>query len=588
MANSVIGTVQYDAIINTDKLNSGIDDAENKLKSSGKKALDMADKVSIATAAIIGGTLVASVKAFAEYEQMIGGVETLFKSSASTVEAYANNAYQTAGLSANQYMSTVTSFSASLLQGLGGDTKKAAEIGNMAVADMSDNANKMGSSMESIQNAYQGFARGEFVMLTNLKLGYGGTQAEMAKLINSTKIMGEGFVATADNVKDIPFDKMVLAINEVQTRMGITGTTAKEASGTISGSFAATKAAWENVLTAFGSGNKEMVQSSMDGLGESAKNLITNISAIVPNIIQGVADAVVKLGPVAVAISAIALAIGAVSTAFLVYTTIQKAAIIVQGIWNAILAVGTALQWLLNIALSANPIALVILAIIALIAIFVLLWVNVEGFRNFFINAWKIICDVAINSWKFIQDVFSGVGKWFIDVFSSAWTGIKNIFSAVGGFFSGVWNTITGIFGSIGTTIGNAIGGAFKGVVNSVLGFVEGFINAPIRAINTLIDAINAIPGIPDMGKLSTVKLPRMAMGGIVDEPTAAVIGEAGKEAVLPLENNTGWMDDLASKINGNGQTTIIVKIGEETIAARVIDLINDRTRLSGNNSILV
>ena len=229
------------------KTTKEIDSLGNELEDSGKKADESAkggytvfknilanlatDAIESALAGLkkLGGAMIdvgkQALTSYADYEQL-GGVETLFKDSAGIVENYANNAYKTAGLSANEYMETVTSFSASLLQSLGNDTEASAKYADQAIIDMADNANKMGTSMESIQNAYQGFAKQNFTMLDNLKLGYGGTQAEMARLINDSGVMGDTFVATAENVKDIPFDKMIEAIHEVQTNLGITGTTA--------------------------------------------------------------------------------------------------------------------------------------------------------------------------------------------------------------------------------------------------------------------------------------------------------------------------------------------------------------------------
>ena len=215
----------------------------------------------------------------AEYEQIIGGVETLFGDSASTVEQYANNAYKTAGLSANQYMETVTSFSASLLQSLGGDTQKAADIGDMAVSDMADNANKFGTSMDSIQNAYQGFAKQNYTMLDNLKLGYGGTKEEMQRLlVDAEKISGIHYdISSLSDVYN--------AIHVVQQEMGVTGTTAKEAAKTISGSANATKSAWQNVLTAIGTGADltPLINNLVDSLG----NLVNNLSPVVKNVVKG-------------------------------------------------------------------------------------------------------------------------------------------------------------------------------------------------------------------------------------------------------------------------------------------------------------
>lgn len=224
-----------------------------------------------------------AITSFAEYEQLVGGVETLFKDSAGIVMKYAENAYKTAGLSANLYMETVTGFSASLLQGLGGDTARAAKIADLAVTDMADNANKMGTSIDLIRNAYQGFAKDNFTMLDNLKLGYGGTASEMARLVNETGVMGTAFKATAQNVKDIPFDKMIEAIHKVQENMGITGTTALEASDTIQGSVNSMKSAWSNFLTSMASGNGDM-KASLDRFIDSAltvsKNVIPRIKEV--------------------------------------------------------------------------------------------------------------------------------------------------------------------------------------------------------------------------------------------------------------------------------------------------------------------
>jgi phage-related protein len=222
-----------------------------------------------------------SVSAYSDYEQLTGGVETLFNDSADAVEEYAQSAYKTAGLSANDYMETVTSFSASLLQSLDGDTKAAAEAADTAVTDMSDNANKMGSDMSSIQNAYQGFAKQNYTMLDNLKLGYGGTKTEMERLLSDAeKLSGQEY--DISNLNDV-----YEAIHVVQTEMGITGTTAEEAANTIAGSMNSVKSSWENVLTSLASGNDEQVKTAIDGLVESAINAATNIAAIVPTIIDG-------------------------------------------------------------------------------------------------------------------------------------------------------------------------------------------------------------------------------------------------------------------------------------------------------------
>lgn len=252
-----------------------------------------------AAATGLGVLIKQSVTAYSDYEQLVGGVETLFKDSSGKVLEYANNAYKTAGLSANQYMDTVTSFSASLLQGLGGDTDKAAESANLAITDMADNANKMGTSMDLIQNAYQGFAKQNYTMLDNLKLGYGGTASEMARLINDSGVLGDTMKVTADNVNEVSFDKMIEAIHTVQTNMGITGTTSKEAAATIQGSIGMMKAAWENFLTGMADPDQDfdaLLGNLVDSVITVADNLIPRIIETVPRLVQGLSGLISTLG----------------------------------------------------------------------------------------------------------------------------------------------------------------------------------------------------------------------------------------------------------------------------------------------------
>lgn len=231
----------------------------SKITSGLGKGLATAAKIGTAAvgaaAAGITALTTAAVNNYAEYEQLVGGVETLFKTSSGKVVKYAENAYKTAGLSANEYMETVTSFSASLLQSLGGDTEAASEYADMAITDMSDNANKMGTSMEMIQNAYSGFAKQNYTMLDNLKLGYGGTQSEMQRLIKDAAKLSN----TVD-AQSMSFDNIVEAIHVVQTEMGITGTTAKEAGTTIQGSVESMKSAWTNLITGLADGNANIEQ----------------------------------------------------------------------------------------------------------------------------------------------------------------------------------------------------------------------------------------------------------------------------------------------------------------------------------------
>ena len=262
---------------------------------------------------------------YADYEQLVGGVETLFnsdetfanykqqmldagmsigqinreladmKSGSDIVLENAANAYKTAGLSANEYMETVTSFSASLIQSLGGDTVKAARYADMAITDMSDNANKMGSDMESIQNAYQGFAKQNYTMLDNLKLGYGGTKTEMERLITDAEKLNSGFKAARDeNGKlALSYSDVVDAIHIVQTDMGITGTTAQEASNTISGSIASMKSAWANWLTSLGDENGN-VEETTHQLVETFITVVKNAAPVAWEVAKGLGKAIVE------------------------------------------------------------------------------------------------------------------------------------------------------------------------------------------------------------------------------------------------------------------------------------------------------
>ena len=242
-------------------------------------------------AAGVSALATAAINSYADYEQLVGGVDTLFKDSSGKVQEYAKNAFKTAGLSANEYMETVTSFSASLLQSLDGDTTAAAEKANMAITDMSDNANKMGTDMALIQNAYNGFAKQNYTMLDNLKLGYGGTKEEMQRLL-----------ADAQAISGIEYDissyaDVVDAIHVIQTEMGITGTTAKEASSTISGSVTSMKASWQNLLTAITSDDlpfDDYVNSFVDSVSTVAENLLPRLSTA----LGGVVQLVDKLAPV--------------------------------------------------------------------------------------------------------------------------------------------------------------------------------------------------------------------------------------------------------------------------------------------------
>ena len=278
------GKVIYEISGDNSGFKKTVDETENMAQDGAGKITNIAGLAAkaftaLAAAAIVKGLVdvgKASVEAYADYEQLVGGVETLFKDSADAVQNYANEAYKTAGLSANQYMEQVTGFSASLLQSLGGDTAAAADYANAAVIDMADNANKMGTAIESIQNAYSGFAKGNFTMLDNLKLGYGGTKEEMERLLaDAEKISGIHYDLSS-------FADITQAIHVIQEEMGIAGATAEEASTTIQGSFGMVAAAWQNLLT--GMSDKE---ADLNGL---ISNLIDSITTAADNVIPVIVE----------------------------------------------------------------------------------------------------------------------------------------------------------------------------------------------------------------------------------------------------------------------------------------------------------
>ena len=262
------GTLKFDTSLDSGGLQSGM----GKVAGIAQQALGVFSGQMMTRAVDslvnLGKTALDSVGAL---EQNVGGVETLFGDTADAVIAAADRAYQTAGMSANDYMSTVTSFSASLLQSLSGNTEEAAKVADMAIIDMADNANKMGTSMDMIQNAYQGFAKQNYTMLDNLKLGYGGTKTEMERLLaDAQKLTGVKY--DINNLNDV-----YQAIHVIQEEMGITGTTAKEASETLEGSVASAKAAWDNFMN--GSSDADQLA---DAFATAADNIVNNLTEIIP------------------------------------------------------------------------------------------------------------------------------------------------------------------------------------------------------------------------------------------------------------------------------------------------------------------
>lgn len=278
---------------------SGLNKANTSVKAALAKTTKAVAAIGIAAATAIATVTKQSVDAYAEFEQLAGGVETLFKGSADKVKQYANQAYYTAGVSANAYMQSVTSFSASLISSLGNDTAKAADIANMAMIDMSDNANKMGTPLEAVQSAYQGFAKQQYQLLDNLKLGYGGTKTEMERLLKDAEAFS-GVKYKINNLGDV-----YEAIHQIQVKLGVAGTTAKEAEKTIKGSEAMMKSSWENLLVAVSSGGP--IDAAVENFVFSIEKYMDNVLPVVERSLVGIGYAIEKLAPMVVERIAVAL-----------------------------------------------------------------------------------------------------------------------------------------------------------------------------------------------------------------------------------------------------------------------------------------
>lgn len=449
-------TVMKGALANL--VSQGITAALNGLKQLGQAIVDVGKQ---------------SIGNYANYEQLVGGVETLFKESATKVQEYANQAYKTAGLSANDYMETVTSFSASLLQGLGGDTEKAADIADLAIRDMSDNANKMGTDMQSIQNAYQGFAKQNYTMLDNLKLGYGGTQAEMARLINDSGVLGNEIEVTAKTVNQVSYDKIIEAIHKVQDEMGVTGTTAQEAADTIEGSKNSMKASWQNLLTGLADDNSdvgELWNTFIDSAETYAKNALPRVKTLINNVLDYARKEMEKKAPGLVKVfdkfkgfvdwllknkDKVIAALTGIATAMATFMIAQKIMALVKAFqaWQIATEGVTLAQKLLNAVMAMNPIGLIVSAIAGLVAAFVVMWNTSDEFREFWINLWEQIKTVA-------EPIFTALVEWFKSLwetvkpivnnigiaFKTAWETIKTVWDAVQPYFQALWNGIKLIF----------------------------------------------------------------------------------------------------------------------------------------------
>ena len=445
----------------------------------------------VIAAAGIGQAIGASITEGAALQQSLGGIETLFKDSADKVKGFANEAYKTTGLSANAYMENVTGFSASLLQSLGGDTDKAAETANMAMIDMSDNANKMGTSMESIQLAYQGFAKQNYTMLDNLKLGYGGTKQEMQRLLSDAEKL-TGVKYDMNNLSDV-----YSAIHAIQENLDITGTTAREAATTFTGSFESMKAAAQNVLGKLSLG--EDIQPALQALMETTSTflfgnlipMIGNILKQIPNLILGGIKGVFSgifgegLGSI---MGGIVTALG---SAFLAFKAFSAVSGLLSGIPAVLTTIKTAVTGLFT-AMSANPIGIAIAAIAALTAGLVYFFIQTEmgrqiwqGFMDWFSGVWQSVAPV-------LTEVWNGIVETATTVWNNMMAVVAPIIQAVVDFIRSVWDGISlwwtenqGLIQQTFTTVWNAI----QTVIQTVMPIIQSIIETAMNILGPFIEA---------------------------------------------------------------------------------------------------
>lgn len=501
----------------------------------------------VATAALAGFTALtgavtaiggAALSAYADYEQLVGGVDTLFGSASQTLQGYAAEAYKTCGMSANQYMTQATSFAASLVSSCGGDVAKAADYANMAMGDMSDNVNKMGSDMADVQNAYQGFAKQNYTMLDNLKLGYGGTQAEMKRLIaDANKLrqeQGKNADLTIDSYADV-----VEAIHTVQENMGITGTTAKEAATTISGSIGMAKAAWENFITGLGRDDvdfSQLTQQLLESIGAVATNVAPRVAQIGKGIVEAFPVVLSGLGPVLGPVFSEALAtawniaVGALAELGIQLPTVDASQITgafqaiadtaasvvdtcksafgqlgeqIPGIWNTI--VSTISGAVTTIISAVSPFVSQVGAALmpAITSIGTALANLANAVLPILASGMQIVLSVVQMLIPVIQTVLSVVGSIVsvvITVASQAISVVVNAASVVASAIGRVMSVVSGLVTAVATFIGSivsVVGGgiatvvaAVSGGVSAVASFIGSMVSSALAFVSGLVSSI--------------------------------------------------------------------------------------------------
>lgn len=494
-------------------------------EASGKSMMQSlkSTAVKLVSTLAIGATIKKAFDIGADLEQQIGGVETLFAESSAIIRKYADDAYRTAGVSANEYMKNVTSFSASLLQGLGGDTAKAAEYANTAMVDMSDNANKFGTDIGAIQNAYQGFSKQNYTMLDNLKLGYGGTKEEMQRLIKDAAAVSDSVDA-----ESLSFDNIVQAIHVTQEQMGIMGTTNKEASTTFSGSLGAMKASWDNFLAGLMMNGKDGVdmntylQPLVDSIGTFVfNNLIPAVGRFIAAVFEAVPGLLeIGLNSISESISeafggiidaeTVKIAIESIAGAFAAFAA-TEAVIALPGLIDKI---STAIT-----GLSLNPVSLAIAAIAGIIIALTQLWNNNEQFREFITstwnaimsflsNLWASISSTAVSVWNGISSSISGVVNKISSVISTVFNTVKSVITNV---WNGIKNTTTSVWNGIKSAIETPLNKA-KNIVKSVIDAIKGFFNFNISWPHIPMPHFSITPRGWGVGDLLKGKIPKLGI----------------------------------------------------------------------------
>lgn len=576
----LMGTIGVD----TSEAESGINKVVSKAKNLGKTLEGIGSSMKKVggnltkglTVPVIGA-VTASVKAFADLEQAVGGVETLFKDSSNAVIKNSESAYKRAGVSGTQYMEQITSFSASLLQGLGGDTVAAAKVADTAMVDMSDNANKFGTDISSIQDAYQGFAKQNYTMLDNLKLGYGGTASEMARLINDSGVLGDTMEVTAETVNDVSFDKIIEAIHTVQDEMDITGTTAKEATETVSGSFGMMKASIMDLAAGFGDAGADM-ETLMKNLYTSIGYFVQNIKRVLGNMWNNlpleewqkwVGLIVVGAGPILMVLGTLIGTVGTLATAF------GTAGSVMGGLAMLFPNV-TAGLGLLGKAFAAltGPVGLIILAIGAVIAIFVKLYNTNEEFRTAVQNIWQniqaIFEEVTQIIFELLTVTFETLSTWwqenqqqFFDIVSTVWEAISNyfitVFTAIGEIIQAIWQPISDWYMQNQELIKTTIETVWNFIANifmAVMGIIGSVVSAGFQFISSVIETV--MPYIE-----SYIQIVMTAIGGIITAIMQAINGDwSGAWNTIKTTASTVWngIKSLASSIF-NAIKTVITNV---------------------------